>query len=557
MLSNNDKFSFINNLFNMNDGYTLYKLYENNKKVGNDLYAYQYLMKSVELNNQYALFTVGKIKLMDGKDKEGIDMIIKSYNIDNNLNTLNYILNYLKSKNELLKEKDITLNEFNINEIMDKLEISNDTIETYVIYCELLLLIKDNEKFKINLGKINNSKLNNKKEYLTYLFVRGNIENNKQFNNDFYNRITNLKYPRLQSFIGNKNKNLNSINLGLNINNPESFYYLANYYENNNNIQNMINYYLKGYELYHLPSIMKIFYFYKKNINKLNGYEINTFIKCGKILINYDTDGTILYDFAKFLETKQEYKLKYTNKYLLMAVQKNNIKAIYLLGKIYLENKHFHKSDEGVKLLLKAYENDHYDALYDLVYYYDYKKDYSNLIKYGEMLVSIEGKIDYIFYEHTCEILSKYYNNKKDIENMIKYYKLIPNHIESLIGLSKYYYENKNNNDLNEIVDIFINKYDDNEYDRFFKDYKLSDVYKILMKFYDNDNLKNNIDNYIKRNDILLRIHNKETFEIKECIVCYEMNEHVKLFCDHYLCIDCYIKMNNRCYYRCKRQRNE
>ena len=42
---------------------------------------------------------------------------------------------------------------------------------------------------------------------------------------------------------------------------------------------------------------------------------------------------------------------------------------------------------------------------------------------------------------------------------------------------------------------------------------------------------------------------------IKECIICYDTNISIDMYCGHEICIHCYCKINN-CYYKCKKYNN-
>ena len=93
---------------------------------------------------------------------------------------------------------------------------------------------------------------------------------------------------------------------------------------------------------------------------------------------------------------------------------------------------------------------------------------------------------------------------------------------------------------------------------------------KLLSKYYANDILRyygwlnslenNDVISNIKKElstDLEVRIYLEKIYahegNIKDCIVCYETNQHIDMhYCPrgHEVCINCYCKTNT-CYYRC------
>jgi len=122
--------------------------------------------------------------------------------------------------------------------------------------------------------------------------------------------------------------------------------------------------------------------------------------------------------------------------------------------------------------------------------------------------------------------LGKYYENEEeDYDLMLKYYGLCleNNDLKPDNSLSEYF-----SNDLKYYnwLNSLNNKNDT--------------ISNIITRLSESDKVK----------EYLNKIENNLS-NIKKCIVCYDTDIHIGLYCGHEICSNCYCKVN-MCYYRCK-----
>ena len=187
------------------------------------------------------------------------------------------------------------------------------------------------------------------------------------------------------------------------------------------------------------------------------------------------------------------------NKYFLMATNKGNTNAMFSLG--YNMTKVNNK--ESKKFYLMAIDNNCINSMYNIGsdYYFIYN-DYDNAKKY------------YLMYLLNC-----IKNNIINIHNLV--------HIHF------------NKDDLN----IIIN----NIYEYRYISYAKNLEYKLNYNNWCYIKKLINLDN-IKYKDIELKINN--FLKIMDCDICFEENKDCipVNICMHYICIDCYYKLNiNKC----------
>jgi hypothetical protein len=182
--------------------------------------------------------------------------------------------------------------------------------------------------------------------------------------------------------------------------------------------------------------------------------------------------------------------------------------------------------------------------------YYKYYKNKDKMLKYY-----LKANNGCAFYN-----MANFYNVNKDIRLSIIYlYKSSLLNFEpskKLFQMSILLEKNKINiyNILTELKnpDIIINN-QTTELEKqllYFVNNQNTELEKFLMCFIDEE-----INKLIKMEEIKKHINRLENSTknniIKECIICFDNKLNIKLDCCHELCIDCYNKTNNKCYYRC------
>lgn len=495
-------------------------------------------------------------ELFKSNYENGFNIIIKTIKEYNHIKSLNFLLYYLNQNNinnENFNEifKQITLNE--LHNIIEKIKLPD---KTYILYIELLFTLEDFEKY---FKYIKILKDNNNPYELYFLGKYAGLNNNNKKMIELYNKACNngCIIPYLYSsklgleYLNNILKKIPNTETELL---AEIYYNLGEYYENNNNIELMYLNYKKSSDLYYIPSIFKLTNYlsdcYHNDII-FTEEQINDFIKYNKILINiynYDDNGSYASELGSFL-----INYNYPNEaeeYLLKACEYNNILAFYNLGILYLDHLDNYEQ-EGLCFLNLALNKGEYNSLHFLSKFYYEDENNEKFIHYGNQVLLFKEKIDKEKYNEICLLFAEFYKNNNDYDNMVKYYKLILDEKESIIELCKYYYENKKYTELDEIIDIIINEYNEENFDIFFRDFKLSDLYNILNnKLLISNNQK--ITNYIQNKKSLHKLFQNNIYELKECVICYDKNQNIKLNCTHEICINCYDKMQGRCYYRCE-----
>jgi tetratricopeptide (TPR) repeat protein len=215
----------------------------------------------------------------------------------------------------------------------------------------------------------------------------------------------------------------------------------------------------------------------------------------------------------EYYEETDRTKLEYLentalDKIFLIAVENKNTELIKILGFYYEDYKKYEQMKKCALLLLENNKDDLAGNLY-LAKYYKEEKDYDNMLLYYHNSILIKEN-PYIY----CEI-AFHYCSIENYNEMLKYYQLAidKNYTDAMyfVGLHYHYFE----------VD----------YDKAILYYKMALENNICHRSY-----KNNIINFLNK--------------IKECIICYEHNIHIKLTCGHDVCVKC-VNQLDRCYYRC------
>jgi len=207
--------------------------------------------------------------------------------------------------------------------------------------------------------------------------------------------------------------------------------------------------------------------------------------------------------YGLYYYTKEPQDLANAQKYIELAKKEGNIDAMFLSAYILMEiNK-----DNSIPPMIVAAEKGHIAAMISLVYYYDEKKDETEMIKYANKIIET-NKIDAIIK------LAKYFRNKDD-DKMVEYYEIAANKgsIDAMMQLAKYF-RIKNDNKMVEYYEIAANKgsidammeladyYRNKDDDKMVKYYKMAikmgnpstDIMIDLANYYENKNNKNEHD---------------------------------------------------------------
>ena len=232
-------------------------------------------------------------------------------------------------------------------------------------------------------------------------------------------------------------------------------------------------------------------------------------------------NAVALYFLASYyLITEKDYDLM--KKYFLMAIDKDNIDAMYYLGLYYRNTEKDY--DLMKRYFLMAIDKGNDNAMYDLgCYYLITENDYELMNKYYLMAVD-KGNVN-AMYDLGC-----YYKEIKDYKLMLKYFVLC--------------FQNNDSKPNNILLNYFKNKL---VYYNWLKalNNKNETIYKIIME----------MNNITEVKIYLQKIYNNLS-NIKECIICYDTNINIDMYCGHQICINCYCKIDC-CYYKCKKYNNQ
>lgn len=303
-------------------------------------------------------------------------------------------------------------------------------------------------------------------------------------------------------------------NLTIAINDPIIYNLYGLYYENHNDMNNAIKYYLMA----------------------INGGNSNAMFNLGSYYDNIEKN----YDEAI--------------KYYLMAIKKGNSDAMSNLG-LHYENveKNYNKA---IKYYLMAIEKDDVDAMYNLAsYYQNHEKNYMLMEKY--YLMAIE-KGDVI----SMYNLAVYYEDvKKNYNKSIKYYLMAieKGDDNSMNNLASYYHTYEKNYMLMEkyyLMAIELNNEDafDNLKNFYDNDWLF---YKLLLSLEHKSQIVLDEIKRLQRKIYYINLQvNTDANNVKECIICNENHMHLQFMCGHEVCVNCFKKMNNKCYARCNTESN-
>jgi tetratricopeptide (TPR) repeat protein len=211
--------------------------------------------------------------------------------------------------------------------------------------------------------------------------------------------------------------------------------------------------------------------------------------------------------------TKNQYDKMF--KYFDMAKLDNNTDTnesnIFLyLGKYYYKTKDY---DKMIINYNKAINKNNSMALYDMACYYQQIKKYDEMKNYLLQAIS--------------------YNNPVAMHGLAIYYKLI-----------------KNYNKMNEYFIMSI------KFNNLLSMPALQLLYNNIKIYILLDTITNNI--FIDEQKTKLLIDPKVKYYLqhkqnsKECYICYELNIHVKLQCNHDICYDCFYKIH-KCPLNCSK----
>jgi tetratricopeptide (TPR) repeat protein len=292
------------------------------------------------------------------------------------------------------------------------------------------------------------------------------------------------------------------------------------------NIPDLLNYHILNVaEFDDINSILYLGQYYYLNFIK----EYNKFVKIRKILS--DSDNILLVNIINKYISNNLTKINQAIKYYTKGVKFNNYECIKKLAKIYniIFNIYFCKASISLYNINESICN--------------------NLIKYNEMC-----NTEYNYYN-----LGNCYKYMKNEEKMIENY-LKANTGNSYFELSDYYYKQKNLAlSIKYLYKSSLFKYTIAtqllKMTILFEQNKIN-LYNILINLENPNNfINNNINELIETTEIkkhIKRLEDSKTNNIiKECIICFDNKLNIKLDCGHELCVDCYNKTNNKCYYRC------
>lgn len=229
-------------------------------------------------------------------------------------------------------------------------------------------------------------------------------------------------------------------------------------------------------------------------------------------------------------------------KNLLTEINKGNSDAIYELGNLYNKYKDF---DNMKKYYLMAIEKNNSYAMNSLANYYKKQKDYDNMLIY--YLMSIDQGNRLALYN-----LALYYKEIGKFEESLKYFKMASKRgdkeaIEEIID----YYTKINNS--NKILKYKLKKINNDRTGRTLNEY-LDKQFDIEMAFQCiNDLSKKNL---YQLNKLIVNYHNITKLNNKnhisqilnkkeECCICFENNNSIHFKCKHFVCFNCYSKINN------------
>jgi TPR repeat protein len=132
-------------------------------------------------------------------------------------------------------------------------------------------------------------------------------------------------------------------------------------------------------------------------------------------------------------------------------------------------------------------------------------------------------------------------------------------HSYSMINLGNYYKKIGNCRDMEKYLLLAIEKGNDYgviKLEIYYKNNKLK-LFNLLFNLKKKSKIVVNMINELTNNSIISNYIEKINLNkknIKDCIVCYELTQHINFECGHEICINCYCSMDN-CYYRCKKFR--
>jgi hypothetical protein len=188
----------------------------------------------------------------------------------------------------------------------------------------------------------------------------------------------------------------------------DEIHQLANYYEIQNDIMNMLKCYKIGVKIKDELSTWCLMKYYYDNKN------FEEAIKYMDIMLENDgeLEVHIIVELAEYLRNNNQIdKMK---QYLNKLVDNNIPLGMVELGNYYHS---IHDFENMEKYFLMAIEYDCYECAYDLSMYYKSIGEYDNSLKYLKLAAEHSDMDDTYAYME----LGKYYDSIDDIENMKKY----------------------------------------------------------------------------------------------------------------------------------------
>jgi TPR repeat protein len=226
--------------------------------------------------------------------------------------------------------------------------------------------------------------------------------------------------------------------------------------------------------------------------------------------IKDDTDSLLILYLSYYYYNDDTNKLKY----LLMAVEKNNVSAMSYLGYYYGEKKDF---DNMIKYYLIGVNFGCAICMNNIAYYYSDHNDYTNTVKY--YLMAIKNGSHYAIYN-----LALYYEKEKDYDNMLKYYLIAideANDTDAMNNLALYYEEVKDYDNMIKYYDMAIKNKDTSALKKLYKYYNLCEQRQIgfykFIDLYDNgiDDAQKYIHKFICSNNKLFKHYLDSNKQIK------------------------------------------
>lgn len=291
-------------------------------------------------------------------------------------------------------------------------------------------------------------------------------------------------------------------------------------------------------------------------------------------LDNYDASVSLFEKHKDLIESKYNTKyISYSNfiiEYMkITKSDKNYINEIIIklaehsIISLHASYKNKHLSQH---VLLKLYEIgiNKLDKI-TIEKVFDYKLSNPTDTLLDDLIIRLIKKIDennlIEYYRHIGNLYLVIKNNDKALSYLLKYDKY-----EEYIYVKAaiiFIYESQNNFEtaieyLNDTLNVIIEKdklldiiklYINND----IKTFKLITLY---LKKYDNINVKN-MQQHLLNIKSIRYFHNKikvftELNNYRECNICLEKELNIILNCGHQVCINCYPKLNDKCFYKCE-----